>query len=489
MLFSSFEFIFGFMPAVALLYWLLRKHGSTLTSNLFLVAASYLFYVSGEHTYRWLIVLSIALNYLIAAAMDGSTDARRKAWLVAGLAADLAALVYFKYSGLIASSLAALGWVGRPTIDVTLPIGVSFFTFTQIAYLVDVYGRKAKVSDPVGYGLFVTFFPHLIAGPIIHHSEMMPQFTRSGAGRKAEFLAGGLSMFAIGLFKKTVIADSVAPIASGLFGRVEAGEHLSLMFAWAAGLSYACQIYFDFSGYSDMAIGLAKMLGIDLPINFNSPYKSESISDFWRRWHITLSRFLRDYLYIPLGGNRRGAGRRYVNLLVTMLLGGLWHGAGWTFLVWGGLHGTYLVIEGAWRALREKLRVPALPGLAARAFTLAAVVFAWVPFRAPNLQSTASIWRGMVGLGGTAGTAVPVSTLELGAVAGLFLATIMLPNSQQIARIFKPGLDSPGYHVFAAPGPRTALGLNVRSALLVGLILGLGLRAISGYSEFIYFQF
>ena len=229
---------------------------------------------------------------------------------------------------------------------VVLPLGISFFTFTQIAYLVDVQRGIASEPSFLNYVLFVTFFPHLIAGPIIHHKEMMPQFQRA-ADRPGGDIAVGSALFAIGLFKKVIIADFAAHYVGTAF--TPGGDAVPLAMAWEAALNYTVQIYFDFSGYSDMALGLSRMFGIDLPLNFNSPYKARNLIEFWRCWHMTLSRFLRDYLYFPLGGNRHGTVMRYTNLLTVMLLGGLWHGANWTFVAWGGVHGIGLMVNHLWR--------------------------------------------------------------------------------------------------------------------------------------------
>jgi D-alanyl-lipoteichoic acid acyltransferase DltB (MBOAT superfamily) len=337
---------------------------------------------------------------------------------------------------------------------------------------------------------------------------MMPQFSRPKRRAPIECLADGLPMFAIGLFKKTVLADSVAPTVNVLFGLGSSGHPVTLLPAWGAAFAYAVQIYFDFSGYSDMAIGLSRCLGIDLPINFNSPYKARSISDFWRRWHITLSRFLRDYLYIPLGGNRRGAARRYLNLLVTMLLGGIWHGAGWTFVLWGLLHGLYLAVANAMTSVLGRFRLRINPFLGSIG-TLIAVLVAWIPFRAPNVATTLQIWKGMLGWNGVAlpsdWAGVPslarvlhLHTSQFGVdgsstltVAALFVACTFLPNSQEILREMQPGLDSPGYQASGNP-PRYrifVLQRNLFWAVAIGVSLALSLRTIGDYSAFIYFQF
>jgi D-alanyl-lipoteichoic acid acyltransferase DltB (MBOAT superfamily) len=412
MLFNSPEFIFGFLPAALLGFFLAARLSASLALT-WLTAASVVFY--GWWNIDWvpLMLASIGFNFLagraicIRIAAAGSEPPGRpsaKVWVIAAVGVNLAALVYFKYAAFLVNSVADLAGSPLRWPAGELPLGISFFTFTQIAFLVDVYQRKAADFSPLRYGLFVTYFPHLIAGPILHHREMMPQFERDDIFRfSAARLSDGMVMFILGLFKKTVLADTFGSYASPAFAA--AGTHaLSLFASWGAALSYALQIYFDFSGYSDMAIGLALMIGIRLPMNFQSPYKAKNIAEFWRRWHMTLSRFLRDYLYIPLGGNRQGLARQQTNLMITMLLGGLWHGAGWTFVVWGGLHGLYLLVYHAWRRVAGHLGLGGSPAWVADVTapfawlsTFLAVVVAWVFFRAPDLPSALSILRGMAG--------------------------------------------------------------------------------------------
>src|SRR3954469_23352041 len=372
MLFSSYTFLFQFLPAVALAFAAARLH-SPRAGILVLVAASLVFYGAWKPVYLLLFVASVAVNFTLGLRMDD--PARRRATGTLGVALNLALLCYFKYTNFIFDSLNNLTGAPLPFVNVVLPLGISFFTFQQIAYLVDVM-RGAKVErDILSYALFVSFFPHLIAGPLVHHAEMIPQFKRARSGRSAVLAARGLAMFAAGLFKKVVIADNLAQFVTPVFAHLDAGGGVTTPWAWLSTLAYTLQIYFDFSGYSDMALGLALLFGIRLPVNFRSPYQAASIIEFWRRWHITLSRFLRDYLYIPLGGNRLGEIRRYQNLLVTMLLGGLWHGAAWNFVIWGGLHGVYLCINHLWRAWRGD--APA--SLPAKALCWAATFFAVSP--------------------------------------------------------------------------------------------------------------
>jgi D-alanyl-lipoteichoic acid acyltransferase DltB (MBOAT superfamily) len=401
--------------------------------------------------------------------------------------------------------------------EIILPLGISFYTFTQIAYLADAAQGKVREYNLVHYALFVTYFPHLIAGPILHHAEMMPQFDRPETYRmRWDNIAVGLTIFFIGLFKKTVLADGIAPHSTSVFDAAEAGTALPLLDAWGGALAYTLRLYFDFSGYCDMAIGLSRLFGINLPLNFNSPYKAENISDFWRRWHMTLSRFLRDYLYIPLGGNRRGGGRRYLNLMVTMLLGGLWHGANWTFVVWGGLHGLYLVANHAWHALRHRLNWKDAHSrggrLAAQAVTFLAVVVAWVFFRATSFEAALIVLKGMAGLNGIE---MPFKWLASWGAAGEWLAqhgvrfrdsptfagaplltwtalglaiVWLAPNTQQIMERFDPALDYRPERRPAMPWLRWQPTTRWAVAMTIVAYFGM-LYMSSGFSEFIYFQF
>jgi alginate O-acetyltransferase complex protein AlgI len=345
-LFNSYEFLFAFLPILLAGLFLLVAFGWARAAVWWVGLGSIVFYGLGSPEFVPLLVVSTVANYAIGTRIlvhNGSGDEARlaKRWLIFGIAANLAALAYFKYTNFFLNNLSALsGWQAQwPRI--VLPVGISFFTFTQIAFLVDCRRGEAHRYRFWDYLLFVSFFPHLVAGPILNHKSILPQIDSRGFGRPGpQEVYAALIFFSIGLFKKTIIADSVAPMVQVVFNTP------TPLFAdaWAGALLYTFQLYYDFSGYSEMAVGLALLMNVRIPINFNSPYKSTSIVEFWRRWHISLSNFLRDYLYIPLGGNRLGTRRRYANLLATMVLGGLWHGAGWTFLVWGTLHGLGLAI-------------------------------------------------------------------------------------------------------------------------------------------------
>jgi alginate O-acetyltransferase complex protein AlgI len=500
MLFSSYTFLFQFLPAVALAFAAARRH-SPRAGILVLAAASLFFYGAWRPIYLLLLLASIAANFSLGLLMEDPL--RRRTVGALGVALNLALLCYFKYTNFIFDSISALTGAPLPFVNVVLPLGISFFTFQQIAYLVDVM-RGAKVErDIVAYTLFVSFFPHLIAGPLVHHAEMIPQFKRGRTSRSAALAARGMAIFAAGLFKKVVIADNLAQFVSPVFDHLDAGGAATSHWAWLSMLSYTLQIYFDFSGYSDMAVGLALLFGIRLPVNFRSPYKATSIIDFWRRWHITLSRFLRDYLYIPLGGNRLGEQRRYLNLMVTMLLGGLWHGAGWNFLIWGGLHGLYLSVNHLWQKWRGVAAKPAasnhFAGVAAWAVTLGAVVIAWAFFRAKTL---AGAWAMLSALfGGEAGSSayaspgilrvmdlpILVGEKHLLAIGGcavvLSLAiALSLPN---VAQLY-------GYREYRRAPERSRWPRwrpNFAWALLSALAIAVSLFGMWQRLEFLYFQF
>lgn len=396
MLFNSYSFIFLFLPALLLIYFLAGRLGHNY-ALLILSFGSITFYMYSGAEYFFLLAGSVAWNFALANFIVHFTNedrpdlARAALWLA--VLGDLAVLGWYKYAtffgGLISGNL--------PDSLPLPPPGISFFTFTQIAFIVDLYRSRQIRIEPLRYVLFVTYFPHLIAGPLFHHDEMMRQFYDKRISRfSTRSLSVGLSIFVVGLFKKLFIADSLAPYTSGLFDVSHGAGGPSFLVAWGGTLAYTFQIYFDFSAYSDMAVGVSKMFNIKLPINFFSPYKATSVIDFWRRWHITLSRFLRDYLYIPLGGSRHGRPRHYLNLLVTMILGGLWHGAAMTFIVWGLIHGVALLANHVWRAL-----CPArLPKLFGWGFTFGIVAVAWVFFRAHSSASAVGIISSLLGFNG-----------------------------------------------------------------------------------------
>lgn len=446
MLFSSSDFIFYFLPITLTAYWLLSFFKNTRLLLFFITAASLFFYAWWKIEYIWIILISIGFNFGVGRYLTGlvELDKKSQARLVTilGIIGNLIALGYYKYAGFFSESLNAVFGTSVPVISVILPIGISFFTFQQIAYLADVYSGKVGRLDFLNYTTFVTFFPQLIAGPIVHHKDMMPQFVIDvPVSRRFSDFADGMFIFLLGLGKKMIIADTVANYSDALFTKSQFGA-LTFWEGSTAALAYTVQIYFDFSGYSDMAVGLALMFSINLIWNFDSPYKSIDIVDFWRRWHISLSNWLRDYLYIPLGGNRKGDLRRYANLLITMVLGGLWHGASWTFVIWGTLHGVYLLCTHAVRKMRT------LAGLTAEStsrpmkvlswlITFILVVIAWVFFRAVDANSALNVLSGIFGLNGLGFDQISGSSpIALGfLVLGLFIA-FLAPNTRQIHERF-----------------------------------------------------
>lgn len=390
MLFNSLEFIFIFLPLAGFLYFLLLKYSLDFGAKLSLVACSLFFYSYWRLDYLPIICVSIFLNYWIGHGITSPSQSRAKknALVVVGVLVNLGLLCYYKYADFILENVNAVTGAEFQLLELVLPLAISFFTFQQITYLVDCYRGEGKRYDFLTYTLFVSFFPQLIAGPIVHHGEMMPQFC--DAEKRTPKLAnvqGGLYLFTLGLFKKVVCADTFATWANYGFG---APEELTMIEAWASSFSYTFQLYFDFSGYSDMAIGAAMIFNIFLPINFNSPYKATNLQDFWRRWHITLSRFLREYVYIPLGGNRKREWLTHRNLLLTFVLGGIWHGAGWNFIIWGLLHGLALVLLRCWK----KLSFP-LPKVLAWLITFQFINITWVFFRAESFQQAIQLLKKM----------------------------------------------------------------------------------------------
>ncbi|EOC0475419.1 MBOAT family protein [Cronobacter turicensis] len=393
MIFSSPEFIFLFLPIAFLVYFILNKFRLTYVSKIWLVLASLYFYSYWSFNYLPLMLCSILFNYSLGVIL-AKVDGKKKLYLTVGITINLLTLAYYKYANFFLDNLNVLMGKNMHIAEHVLPIGISFYTFTQIAFLVDSYKGKVKEFDLVNYTLFVTFFPHLIAGPILHHKEMMSQFRSKWTYFiRYKNILMGLMIFGIGLFKKTLLADTFAIWANAGFAPGMGHDFYS---AWVTSLSYTFQLYFDFSGYCDMAIGAALLFNIWLPINFNSPYKSLDIQDFWRRWHITLGRYLRDYLYIPLGGNRCAVPRMYFNLFITFVLGGLWHGASWMFVIWGMMHGGALVIHRIWKSANLNL-----PNPLAWFITFLYVNIAWVFFRAGSLSDALNILKAMFSVPGS----------------------------------------------------------------------------------------
>jgi alginate O-acetyltransferase complex protein AlgI len=488
LLFNSYEFIFAFLPITFFIYFYLNSKRLTIASKGFLVFSSLFFYSWWNILYLPIILGSMLFNFIIGSSLNENNNKikfSKKSLLIFGIISNVALLGYFKYTDFFIENFNLITSSNVELLNLALPLAISFFTFQQIAYLVDSYRQETKEYDFLNYAVFVTFFPQLIAGPIVHHKEMMPQFAnKRNMVKNYKNIALGLFIFSIGLFKKVVIADTFAVWATAGF---DTATTLNLFEAWATSLSYTFQLYFDFSGYTDMAIGLALLFNIKLPINFNSPYKATNIQDFWRRWHITLSRFLKDYVYIPLGGNRKGEFRTYNNLLATFIIGGIWHGAGWTFVFWGFLHGIALVIHRAWSKLGFKIWT-----WLAWLITFNFINIAWVFFRAKEWDDGVKVLSGMVGLGG-----------------------INLPNplSNKLAFLQQYGIEFGGWvaNIDADGGkllvPSLILGfiiilifknstqklnnfkLNYKTALLTVLALIGGILSLNKVSEFLYFNF
>lgn len=502
MLFNSYSFIFLYLPIVFAGMFLIGRRSHRLAA-LWLGMASLAFYAMWDARFVLLLLASIAFNYgagcWIGLRRASGAAGQAKASLMIAIAINLFLLGYFKYANFFIASVSQLLGKHYPALDIILPLGISFFTFTQIAFLVDVHRGITREYDFIHYLLFVTYFPHLIAGPVLHHKQMMPQFSNPATYRiHAEHVVVGLTVFVLGLAKKVLVADNLAEYATPAFNAVRDGQLLTLLEAWIGALAYTLQIYFDFSGYSDMAIGLSLMFNIRLPMNFDSPYKATSIIDFWRRWHITLSHFLRDYLYIPLGGNRHGAARRYLNLMLTMLLGGLWHGAGWTFIVWGGLHGFYLTLNHAWRALKARAGwhdSGRIAQLGCAAITFLAVVAAWVFFRADSVAAASSMLSSMAGMHRFRPEAWVPSREALKVIAPFLLLAWVCPNVRQIVARYKPTWEDMAGIKPPAPLPDGRLAALLRWQPAPAIAIGMGLLfiwcldSLTKVSEFLYFRF
>ena len=487
MLFNSYEYLFVFLPLTVIIYFLLNRRRYTKAATAWLVLASLIFYSWWNVKYLALIIGSILVNFSAGSVLGNLGKERpesrsRKYVLLFGVLFNIVLLGYYKYADFFVANLNALTGLHVGLQKIILPLGISFFTFTQIAYLVDTYKGTAREYEFLNYSLFVTFFPHLLAGPIIHHKEMMPQFANiRNKVLNYRNLSLGLFLFFIGLFKKIIIADELAPVANAGF---DAMRSLTFVEAWVTSLSYTLQLYFDFSAYTDMALGAALLFNIRLPFNFNSPYKALDITDFWRRWHMTLSRFLRDYVYIPLGGNRQGTFRTYQNLMATFLVGGLWHGAGWTFVFWGFLHGAGTLVHRLW----SRINVP-LPRALAWLITFNFVNIAWVFFRARSWPDAVKVVKGMAGINGVVlseGVAAKLGFVQkYGVTFGqlffqyihhnvwlllivLLLVSVYAKNSDEMVQTFRP---------------------TWKTALFTATAAMYALLSMSKVTEFLYFNF
>lgn len=515
MLFNSYPFIFCFFPITVATFLLLERESGQ-SRYVFLLIASLFFYSWWDVRFVPLLIASFVFNYFGACAIE-STESRARWWTAfAVIACNLLLLGLFKYENFLIENANAILGTRIALRALILPLGISFFTFEQIGYVVEVYRGRTQPGRFLHYAIFVSFFPRLVAGPILRYGEIVPQI---GNGRQARDrfgdLAAGLTIFSIGLTKKAFLADGIAPYATAVFDAAARGRHLDLFSAWGGVLAYSCQLYFDFSGYSDMAIGTARCFGFRLPANFSSPYKARNIIEFWRRWHITLSRFLRDYLYIPLGGNRRGSVRRYGNLMITMLLGGLWHGASWTFVAWGGLHGLYLMVNHGWSGIAKHNRPvqsfhdSVIGRYCGVILTFVAVAVAWTFFRARSFVSAFDLVRSMAGLHGVVipmGLEFAVRPINgilkgLGVrfgqesgtqliytymwVVALLVVVWGCPSTQELLQRCDPVLDMGQAEKLS----RLRWSQSPLWAVTVGVVAFVGVISLSHVSEFIYWQF
>lgn len=480
MLFNSYEYIFLFLPAAAAVYFLLGRAGGQRAARAWLVVCSLFFYAWGEMRFIPVLMGSVLLNYAMGRQMSARIRDGRGATglLVLGVGLNVAALAFFKYAGFILDNIGAITGASIAHTPVGLPLGISFFTFQQIAYLVDVKRGRAGGEDFLGYAVFVCFFPRLLAGPIVRAAELMPQIMAARVAPDWTNISRGLYIFMLGLFKKVAIADHLSQYVGRAF---DSAATLSLLEAWGASLSYTFQLYFDFSGYTDMAIGAALLFNLALPANFDSPYKSLDIREFWRRWHVTLGTFLRDYIYFPLGGSHGGQARTLANLMITFLLCGLWHGAGWTFVLWGAAHGAAMCINRLWMGTGLRMG-----RTLAWLVTFNFVNLSWVLFRARDFSSAAKVYAGMFGMSGVElseksrwmlgfaeGWGAHFTTRSLGSsylnlCLALLLLTLMTRNTNEMA---------------------ASLEFRLRSAAFAALLGAYAILNMGGLREFLYFNF
>jgi alginate O-acetyltransferase complex protein AlgI len=518
MLFNSYVFLFIFLPIVLIGFYTLINYSCNRAVVIWLVISSLFFYGWWNLTYLPIILISVSFNYHLSRFL---THCRGHSYLILaiGIFLNLSLLCYFKYANFLVDNINRVISEDISLAAIMLPLAISFFTFQQIAYLVDCSRENVRKHSFSDYFLFVTFFPQLIAGPIAHHSNLLRQITEKFNRVDKTLIPVGITVFLIGLFKKTTIADSLAYYVDPVFLAVDGGHTPSFFEAWGAALAYSFQLYFDFSGYSDMAIGLGYLFGLTLPLNFYSPYKAVSIIDFWRRWHVTLSRFLRDYLYIPLGGNRVGPLRRYMNLSVVMLLGGLWHGASWNFVLWGSLHGVFLMINHAWKAALDvvfgerrrniPLCIKRIFVLTGGALTFSCVTVAWVIFRADDMSSAYRFFEGMIGLNGAyldirlASILSPLNGFVnfdgygIGSLSSvwvfiwIFFAALIVwffPNVQDFTGHVRDRVVEEPYK----KGVRIFIKIwrpSFAWATVMALIAAISIFSLSRVSEFLYFQF
>lgn len=479
MLFNSYVFLFVYLPIVFAGFFLLGHRGKRQLATLWLVLSSLFFYGFWDIKYVPLLMISIIFNYLVGKYLENHL--RHKAALTLGIIGNVLLLGYFKYMDFFIANVNMMLGESYSLLYIVLPLGISFFTFTQTAYLVDAYRGEAKNESFLLYCEFVTIFPHLIAGPIINHKKMMPQFVAPETFKlNYHNIAMGLSLLAMGLFKKVLIADTLGEWASPVFANA---DKITFLEAWIGALAYTLQLYIDFSAYSEMAIGLGLMFNLRLPVNFNSPYQATSIIDFWRRWHMTLGDWVKNYLYIPMGGNRHGEWRKMRNLFVSMLIIGLWHGAGWTFVLWGGIHGVLLMLNHQWRRLNITL-----PHFVNWAMTFICVLVCWVVFRADNIQAAGDMLFTMVDIQHIA-LPTEIWCQEMFADSGIPFVSWHVGKDLQNSVI---SLTLLMIAVLKMKNPVVLLGdfrPNGKWFAAVLIMLLVALCQLNNYTEFLYFQF
>ncbi len=502
MLFNSAEFLFLFLPFTFLVFAILKTTRSIKIVVGWLIIASLFFHAYWKSSYTWILVLSIIINYVIGRLCfrrrDDVPNLIQKISIVLGISFNICLLGYFKYARFFADTTWQLTSIFLDVGTIVLPLAISFYTFQQIAFLVDSYRGNARHYTFFEYASYLAFFPHLIAGPIVKHDNLINQLNspRILSNNRAAIMSG-IVIIIIGLFKKVVIADGAAQYVDPIFLASEHGQAIGFVDGWLGAVLFSFVIYFDFSGYSDIAIGLARIFNVRFPENFASPYKARTIADFWRRWHITLSVFLRDYVYIPLGGGRSGPSRQSVNLLATMLLGGLWHGAGWNFVIWGGLHGLYLTAFHMWRRRVRPAWLTAFVAnpVFARTLTYLAVVVAWVFFRSHTFDGAHTMLSAMAGLQGfLTGLELQAGPLGDGIMNAIVLAAVLLvlvnklPNTQEYMVRFRPVLI---WHRSRTPSSLRYLAF-FPNMLHMAFAAVLGITAMSQIGQvqaFIYFRF
>lgn len=490
MLFNSLIFIFFFLPVVFLIHRLLLQRGWTRSAACGLLLASLVFYGWWDARYVLLLASTIIFNYQAGQWIQNRRAVGKSARTLFYIAvsANILLLGFFKYTAFAVESFNGLFQMDLPIPRIVLPLGISLFTFQNIGYLADVYQGKVRDTNFLNYALFVSFFPQLVAGPVVHHGELIPQFASRWRNADSRMLTMGLSFFSLGLFHKCFLADGVAPIADRVFHAAAEGHMVGWQDAWLGTAAYTMQIYYDFAGYSYMAIGLAAFFNLKLPANFNSPYQANSLIEFWRCWHMTLSRFLRDYIYIPLGGNKCSQIRQTVNLAIVMLIGGLWHGAGWNFILWGLLHGVGLTLN---HLSRKNPFIQAFPHWVGRLLTFLFVMATWVLFRASDFTAAGRIYSGMIGLNGGFSQSVwsQAKDWQLALLAAICAGALFLPNWISIFYKQQPTIDSEQFADKTRSIWSLLFGNSIARGVAIGLLALIAVLSLSRESPFLYFQF